>query len=143
MTQHLEPCPKCGKEVPYTTALDDGEDVRWAEWSCPCGLYYHAESRIVNERGVHDAEAELAELHAAWNTRAAATPEQFALAVHNGEAWARVRTCRKLPSGAGDDWRCSECGAWNIAGSFYDRHDHIADTKFCPNCGAKIEEMAE
>lgn len=70
---NLEPCPKCGKEVPCVTALDDGEDVRWAEWSCPCGLYYHAESRIVDERGVHDAEAELAELHAAWNTRAVRT----------------------------------------------------------------------
>lgn len=102
-------CPMCGDFVPYTTALDDGEDVRWAEWSCPCGLYYHAESRIVNERGVHDAEAELAELFAAWNTRA-------------------VRTCRIVED---EDGRpsCSLCGANYLC---------MCEATFCPDCGAKV-----
>lgn len=119
MTQHLEPCPKCGREVPCATALDDGEDVRWAEWSCPCGLYYHAESRIVNERGVHDEEAELAELFGAWNTRA-------------------VRTCHleQIPyaPGAHEGTRCSVCGVFDFV---------MGAGPYCSGCGAKIEEVAE
>lgn len=119
MTQYLEPCPMCGDFVPYTTALDDGEDVRWAEWSCPCGLYYHAESRIVNERGVHDAEAEMAELFGAWNTRA-------------------VRTCRPLPVyNENSPWptmTCSECGR----SLHYDERGEECDYQPYCGCGAKV-----
>lgn len=135
MTQHLEPCPMCGKEVPYTTNLDDGEDVRWAEWSCPCGIQYYAESRIVDGHGNHDEAAELAELIGAWNTRAAATPEQFALAVHNGEAWVRQRTCRiDGVSGGGS------CGSVTYRLSC----GHVLVLaqgerfEFCSKCGAKV-----
>lgn len=130
MTKYLEPCPMCGDFVPYTTNLDDGEDVRWAEWSCRCGLQYYAESRIVNERGVHDADAELAELFGAWNTRA-------------------VRTCRFLSGypGAGQPGIfCPQDGHFYC--SVCERSVHLDPCTgkfppYCPHCGAKAEEVDE
>lgn len=82
----------------------------------------------------------------AWNARAAVDDEQFSLAVHDGEAWKRVRTCRPTPSIMNDvehivvqrvgssefqlKWpyqRCSECSA-----------DFPEGSRYCPGCGAKV-----
>lgn len=136
MTQHLEPCPKCGRDVPCNTALDDGEDVRWAEWSCLCGLYYHAESRIVNERGVHDAEAELAELFGAWNTRVQRTHKVVP------SEWHPISQTQKIRH-----WNCPSCGyelcIEKHSTSPWEWATVVELPNFCPNCGAKIEEVAE
>lgn len=78
MAQHIEPCPKCGAEVRRSMGFNESEDVRWAEYECDCGLSFYAESRIYAGNR-HDEAAEIAELEAAWNTRAAVAPEQKSL----------------------------------------------------------------
>ena len=92
---------------------------------------------------------------AAWNTRAAATDGQFAVAVHNGEVWQRVRECRfaleedremlaeKAACGPGEFvtqdmpdllWTCSACGE-----QYRNGLDSLPGwLKHCPNCGAKV-----
>lgn len=75
MTQHIEPCPKCGAEVRRSMGFNESEDVRWAEYECDCGLSFYAESRIVDENGVHDDLAEYGDLLIQWNTRAERTCE--------------------------------------------------------------------
>ena len=74
---------------------------------------------------------------AAWNTRAAVTDERFAMAVHDGKAWQRVRTCRMVPVSLYDEEgvdgiECDECG-WSDIHEWYDPMP-----EFCPNCGAKV-----
>lgn len=74
---------------------------------------------------------------AAWNARAAVDDEQFSLAVHDGEAWQRVRTCRMVPVSLYDEEgvdgiECDECG-WSDIHEWYDPMP-----EFCPNCGAKV-----
>lgn len=132
MTSKLEPCPLCASEVRSFIGLDPVEDVRCIEVECDCGLEFLAESRIyVGDR--HDEAAEVAELEAKWNTRAAVTPEQFALAVHDGEAWARVRTCEMTlyakPANL-KHWLCSECDRLTMTISAKPEH--------CAWCGAKV-----
>lgn len=48
------------------------------------------------------------------------------------------RTCRKLPSGAGEDWACSNCGAYNIHSMFRDAGGHSSEASNCPACGAEV-----
>ncbi len=73
----------------------------------------------------------MADVIAAWNARAAVTDGQFAMAVHNGEAWQRVRTCLKVPGKMHYGERrpkCSECG-YGLGDSRW---------AYCPSCGAKV-----
>lgn len=72
----------------------------------------------------------------AWNTRAAVTDEQFATAVHDGEAWKRVRECR-MSHARGGGWYCSGCGVWVAPGPMANATEHLAP-RYCPNCGAKV-----
>ena len=79
---------------------------------------------------------------AAWNARAAVTDEQFAMAVHDGEVWQRVRECEMIDldnvrwdkyEGVADGARrCSLCGAIFI------RNGDVSRPNYCPNCGAKV-----
>ena len=68
---------------------------------------------------------------------AAVDDEQFAPAVHDGEAWQRVRTCRMVPVSLYDEEgvdgiECDECG-WSDVHEWYDPMP-----RYCPNCGAKV-----
>lgn len=78
----------------------------------------------------------MADVIAAWNARAAVTDEQFAIAVHDGEAWQRVRECRNIGCETGDDFKCSACG------EAYNESDDMAmpasRIDWCFSCGAKV-----
>ena len=78
----------------------------------------------------------LDELVRRWNARAAVTDEQFAMAVHDGEAWQVVRTCRNIGFETGDDFKCSACG------EAYNESDDMAmpasRIDWCFSCGAKV-----
>lgn len=71
----------------------------------------------------------------AWNARAAATDEQFAVAVHDGEAWQKVRECRIDGVSGGRN-----CGTTTYRLSC----GHVAVVpdgirfEHCPSCGAKV-----
>lgn len=71
-----------------------------------------------------------------WNARAAVTDEQFAMAVHDGEAWQQVRECRNVGEETDDDFKCSLCGA------SYNESDDMAmpasRIDWCFSCGAKV-----
>lgn len=119
MSDELKPCPCCG-----STHLETTENINESNNLGRCGAVWC-------ECGLHMSARSLEEAMARWNARAAVTDEQFAMAVHNGEAWQRVRTCRYEPKVHGhyEDWTCSICG-------------HIENNgigNYCPNCGAKIE----
>lgn len=66
----------------------------------------------------------------------AVTDEQFAIAVHDGEAWQRVRECRNIGCETGDDFKCSACG------EAYNESDDMAmpasRIDWCFSCGAKV-----
>lgn len=92
------------------------------------------------------AMAKTAEL---WNARAAVTDEQFSLAVHDGEAWQRVRECKMLEVQTGDKtdywdaveiiWHCQSCHEERAVYGFGEDGGVWAEKpKFCPNCGAKV-----
>lgn len=111
----LEPCPFCGGLAEISTAVGES----WAV-CLECGA-----------NGPMFGSAESAA--AAWNTRAAVTPEQFSFAVHNGEAWARVRTCEMSLYADGPHYlaiQCSECGSLSMT--------LAQKPKFCQWCGAKV-----
>ena len=40
-----------------------------------------------------------------------------------------------LDSGAGEDFACPWCGAYNIPRSFRDSGGHLTESSFCPGCG--------
>lgn len=71
--------------------------------------------------------------------RCAITPEQFAMAVHDGRAWEPVRTCHITMCDDWDDdlpahYRAYRCDACREVHSRY-KHDYF---EFCPHCGAKV-----
>lgn len=116
MSDELKRCPFCGGEASmqrFNVSTTPGRII------CQCGI----ELRAVKGQSVEDIVEQ-------WNDRAAVTDGQFAMAVHNGEAWQRVRTCRYEPKVHGyyEDWTCSICG-------------HIENNgigNYCPHCGAKV-----
>lgn len=86
----------------------------------------------------------MADVIAAWNARAAVTDEQFSLAVHDGRAWQKVRTCHMSMCDEDDDdlpayyrsYKCDACGKTHARykGDDYD---------YCPRCGAKVTNEEE
>ncbi|MBB3171781.1 Lar family restriction alleviation protein [Parvibacter caecicola] len=74
---------------------------------------------------------------AAWNTRAAVTEEQFAVAVHNGEAWQKVRECHDVDESS-NFFRCSQCGCEIMRCVDGWKPLYMGEVNFCPNCGAKV-----
>lgn len=125
MSDELKPCPCCGNTHLETTAnVNESSNLGrcGAVW-CECGLHMSARS--------------LEEAMARWNARAAVTDEQFALAVHDGRAWQRVRECHMVPVSLYDEEgvdgiECDECG-WSDVHEWYDPMP-----EFCPSCGAKV-----
>ena len=136
MIDELKRCPFCGGEARAFRCEESGTfDVQCQQ----CGAIPFIGSRTSEKKT-------MADVIAAWNARAAVTDEQFAIAVHDGEAWQRVRTCRPTPSIMNDvehivvqrvgssefqlKWpyqRCSECSA-----------DFPEGSRYCPGCGAKV-----
>lgn len=118
MNDELKPCPFCGGEA----MLFDAVGEMWA-----CCKTCLASSRM------HSDPIKAA---AAWNSRAAVTDEQFAIAVHDGEAWQRVRECRNIGCETGDDFKCSACG------EAYNESDDMAmpasRIDWCFSCVAKV-----
>ncbi len=121
MSDELKPCPFCGGEAKAFYCEESGTfDVQCQQ----CGAIPFIGSRT-SERKT------MADVIAAWNARAAVTDGQFAMAVHNGEAWQRVRTCLKVPGKMHYGERrpkCSECG-YGLGDSRW---------AYCPSCGAKV-----
>lgn len=81
----------------------------------------------------------MADVIAAWNTRAAVTDERFSLAVHDGRVWQVVRECHAVlksepcylpddPPEVDEFHECSECGEVFPYGP----------EGYCPRCGAKV-----
>ena len=121
MSDELKPCPFCGGEAKAFYCEESGTfDVQCQQ----CGAIPFIGSRT-SERKT------MADVIAAWNARAAVTDGQFAMAVHNGEAWQRVRTCLKVPGKMHYGERRpkgSECG-YGLGDSRW---------AYCPSCGAKV-----
>lgn len=136
--ESLKPCPFCGGEA-EAWEYEDEQDVfdpislGWIDSRC---ITYHCV-------GCESCEIEVSRLSkddamTAWNARAAVDDEQFARAVHDGEAWQKVRTCENVLDHSPCAFECSECGF-----SVRTVPDGPADwqTPFwrhCPNCGAKV-----
>lgn len=126
MSDELKPCPFCGGEARAFRCEESGTfDVQCQQ----CGAIPFIGSRTSEKKT-------MADVIAAWNTRAAVADEQFAVAVHDGRAWQVVRECEMREAHWDDGecvWgcRCSECG-----------HRFTYETgstwNYCPNCGAKV-----
>lgn len=131
MSDELKPCPFCGGS-PEVKRHDSEHEPVWCLYTieCPtCQDNYHGSECYGWDLCL--CGDDLDKLSEVWNTRAAVTDEQFAMAVNNVEVWQRVRTCRYEPKVHVyyEDWTCSICG-------------HIENNgigNYCPNCGAKIE----
>ena len=107
------------------------ELLRWAADSTSCFNCVGCESCEIEVSRLSKADA-----LAAWNSRAAVTDEQLAMAVHDGEAWQKVRECRNVGEETCDDFKCSLCGA------SYNESDDMAmpasRIDWCFSCGAKV-----
>lgn len=132
MSDELKPCPFCGGEARAFRCEESGTfDVQCQR----CGAIPFIGSRTSEKKT-------MADVIAAWNARTAVTDEQFAMAVHDGEAWQKVRTCQMvdLENVRWDDYapvangarRCSSCGKLFI------RNGDVPRPNYCPNCGAKV-----
>ena len=143
MNDELKPCPFCGGEANLRPTFDvvgwttDDEAVEVRSYVYECN---NPECPAIVQTNTCPTEKEAA---FAWNTRIAATDEQFSMAMHDGEAWVKNRTCRDV----GDSeqfFRCNQCGCevmlheavgdstWNAL--------YCGELRFCPNCGAEVQE---
>lgn len=126
MSEELKTCPFCGGEARAFRCEESGTfDVQCQQ----CGAIPFIGSRTSEKKT-------MADVIAAWNSRAAVTDEQFSLAVHDGETWQQVRECLMSPA-RGGGWYCSECSVWVAPGPMANATEHLAP-RYCPNCGAKV-----
>lgn len=128
MSDELKPCPLCGCPVLIHRRTDGQVD----------GIVCDECLLTLEAVDVYPEWHTLDELVLRWNARAAVTDEQFAMAVHDGEAWQVVRTCENVLDHSPCAFECSECGF-----SVRTVPDGPADwqTPFwrhCPNCGTKV-----
>lgn len=124
--ESMKPCPLCGGEVRIHRRTDGQVD----------GIVCDECLLTLEAVDVYPEWHTLDELVRRWNARAAVTDEQFAIAVHDGEAWQRVRECRNIGCETGDDFKCSACG------EAYNESDDMAmpasRIDWCFSCGAKV-----
>lgn len=128
MSDELKPCPFCGGKPTFVHATS--EDIGNG-YVCRTLAVISCDHCMFDMAGETDEDAT-----AAWNDRAAVTDGQFAMAVHDGEAWQRVRECRNIGFETGDDFKCSACG------EAYNESDDMAmpasRIDWCFSCGAKV-----
>lgn len=126
--ESMKPCPLCGGPVLIHRRTDGQVD----------GIVCDECLLTLEAVDVYPEWHTLDELVLRWNARAAVTDEQFAMAVHDGEAWQVVRECRNANTrelradafDVGDIFKCSECGeSYRFTELPY---------PFCPFCGAKV-----
>ena len=119
-SEELKPCPFCGGEAVAIATRPERGMVCCRK----CGASTDPDEEMTKD-----------ELLAAWNTRAAVTDEQFAMAVHDGRVWQVVRECHMEiqdcidPEGNVFHFVCSECRR-DVFGS--------VSIAYCSNCGAKV-----
>ncbi|WP_217951943.1 Lar family restriction alleviation protein [Adlercreutzia caecimuris] len=116
MSDELKPCPFCGGDASMQRFNASTTPARII---CKCGI----ELRAVKGQSVESIVEQ-------WNTRAAVTDEQFAVAVHNGEAWQKVRECEWRPEHDGENFT-TECGAMFFWEPPTPPH--------CPYCGGRVK----
>lgn len=131
---YFKPCPHC-KNASNIKLVEYRPNCSGAVVCGQCGAR-GPKAKNDHKRGWKEKAA------AAWNARAAVTDEQFTMAVHDGEAWQKVRTCQMvdLENVRWDDYapvangarRCSSCGKLFI------RNGDVPRPNYCPNCGAKV-----
>lgn len=119
MTDELKPCPFCGGEADLIMGAN------WYQVGCrKCDITTATMPMYDNvDRAV-----------ALWNTRIAATDEQFSMAVHDGEIWIKKRTCRNLYRSG------SELGEGGFRCSLCDCEAYGTEPNFCYSCGAEVEK---
>lgn len=131
MSDELKPCPFCGGEATFA-AHATAEEMDYGI-ICRTMAVIGCDACEFCMSGETDEETV-----AKWNARAAVTDEQFAVAVHDGRVWQRVRTCENVLDHSPCAFECSECGF-----SVRTVPEGPADwqTPFwrhCPFCGAKV-----
>ncbi|MEE0477961.1 MAG: Lar family restriction alleviation protein [Adlercreutzia sp.] len=128
MSDELKVCPFCGGDARiHSKVLAEGFDSGYWAVCDECGK---------GDTLPHESEEEAA---AAWNARAAVADEQFSLAVNDGEAWQKVRTCGQPRGFIPCD--SDSFGSMSFAELWCEHCDIELDPEwqFCPSCGAKIE----
>lgn len=144
MSDELKPCPHCGSatapEISNCVELESCANFD----ECPCETHLCVVCSVHNGGcgacGGFAASEEGTILN--WNTRAAVTDEQFAVAVHNGEALQKVRTCGQPRGFIPCD--SDSFGNMSFAELWCEHCDIEIDPEwqFCPSCGAKVVDVA-
>ena len=131
MSDELKPCPFCGGEAEHFGG-GGNHCIR-------CTVCEVTNETLKRGSMVFDAYRTAEEAAAAWNARAAVADEQFSLAVNDGEAWQKVRTCGQPRGFIPCD--SDSFGSMSFAELWCEHCDIELDPEwqFCPSCGAKIE----
>lgn len=127
MSDELKVCPFCGGDARiHSKVLAEGFDSGYWAVCDECGK---------GDTLPHESEEEAV---SAWNARAAVADEQFSLAVNDGEAWQKVRTCGQPRGFIPCD--SDSFGSMSFAELWCEHCDIELDPEwqFCPNCGAKV-----
>lgn len=131
MSDELKPCPFCGGKPTFVHATS--EDIGNG-YVCRTLAVISCDHCMFDMTGETDEKAA-----AAWSARAAVADEQFSLAVNDGEAWQKVRTCGQPRGFIPCD--SDSFGSMSFAELWCEHCDIELDPEwqFCPSCGAKIE----
>lgn len=126
MTDELKPCPFCG-EAPELGSISVNVPGGDRNYFVEC-------NNLACCIRPHTILMPKSNAIAVWNTRAGVTDGQFSLAVHDGEAWQRVRTC-EWREGLGDvyDTQCGEKVVWEPFGT----------PPCCPYCGGLVKVVQD
>ena len=121
-------CPHCGSVAEYVS-----EHAKGKRWAVACTMT----SKVAADEGKLMCRCrtpffrDKGQARDIWNRRVAVTDHDFAMAVHDGELWRRVK----------NHVRCPECGL-NIESLIplelaCNRHA----VKYCPKCGAMVKAV--
>lgn len=130
MGDELKPCPFCGGKPTFVHATS--EDIGNG-YVCRTLAVISCDHCMFDMTGETDEDAA-----AAWNARAAVADEQFSLAVNDGEAWQKARTCGQPRGFIPCD--SDSFGSMSFAELWCEHCDIELDPEwqFCPSCGATV-----